>query len=84
MNLVFDKWDENGNPIPNFNYLNEKVVCDAITYPVFLNDLYLEKPIKHCKIENINKFENFYVQSPRIKFLKFLDKFQSVEPLSEF
>ena len=59
MNLVFDNWN-NKEPIPNFNYLNEKVVCDAITYPVFLNDLYLERPIKHCKIEDINKDENFY------------------------
>lgn len=60
MNIVFDKWDKNSNPIPNFNYLNEKVVCDAITYPVFLNDLYLDTPIKHYKVEDMNKNENFY------------------------
>lgn len=59
MNLVFDNWN-NKEPIPNFNYLNEKVVCDAITYPVFLNDLHLDTPIKHCKVEDINKNENFY------------------------
>jgi len=60
MNLVFDKWDENGNPIPNFNYLNEKVVCDAISHPIFLDALNLDLKIKKCKISEITLKDNFY------------------------
>ena len=30
LNLVFDKWDDNGKPIPNLIFLNEKLNCEAI------------------------------------------------------
>jgi hypothetical protein len=60
MNIVFDKWDENDNPIPNFNYLNEKVVCDAISYPIFLDGLDLSFNVKKCKLSDITLNDNFY------------------------
>lgn len=61
MNLVFDKWDENGNPIPNLNYLNDEIKIKIVTYPRFINELDIEKSkIKQCKLDDINDTENFY------------------------
>lgn len=60
MNIVFDNWDDKGNPIPNFSYLNEKVVYDAISYPWILDELKINDRVKKYKLSDINKEDNFY------------------------
>lgn len=56
MNLVFNKWDENGNPIPNLSELNNG--GDVVSFPFFFDDSNFN--IKICKLEDINKQEKFY------------------------
>lgn len=56
MNLVFNNWDTNGNPIPNLSELN--TAEDITTFPFFINDETFN--IKKCKLEDINQSEKFY------------------------
>jgi hypothetical protein len=56
MNLVFNKWDEVGNPIPNLSELNSG--GDLVSFPFFINDTSFN--IKNCKLEDINENETFY------------------------
>jgi hypothetical protein len=56
MNLVFNKWDEVGNPIPNLSELNSS--GDLVSFPFFINDTSFN--IKNCKLEDINENETFY------------------------
>ncbi len=56
MNLVFNKWDELGNPIPNLSELNTN--GDTTSFPFFFNDSNFN--IKNCKLEDINEKEKFY------------------------
>ena len=53
MNLVFNKWDNNGNPFPNLSELHE-----GVEFPFFINDINFN--IKKCKPSDINKNEKFY------------------------
>lgn len=56
MNLVFNNWDTNGNPIPNLSELN--TAEDITTFPFFINDESFN--VKKCKLEDINHNEKFY------------------------
>ena len=56
MNLVFNRWDKNGNPLPNFSELNTEY--EFSTFPFFLNDENFN--IRKCKLEDINQNEKFY------------------------
>ncbi len=56
MNLVFNKWDENGNPIPNLSELN--TIKAETTFPFFFNDAYFN--IRKCRLADINSDETFY------------------------
>ena len=56
MNLVFNKWDENGNPIPNLSELNNS--SDMTNFPFFFNDSNFN--IKICRLEDINNEDDFY------------------------
>lgn len=56
MNLVFNKWDEDGNPIPNLSELNNG--SDMTCFPFFFNDSNFN--IKICKLEDINNEDKFY------------------------
>jgi hypothetical protein len=75
MNLVFDKWEDNDNPIPNFFHLNGKVVFDAISYPWVFKSLDLGFEIKNCKLSDIHIKDNFfYVIQHQYGFQYFLQK----------
>ena len=54
INLVFDNFDENGNPIPNAH----THTSISPSYPSFLHNTDIF--IKNHKIDDINKDENFY------------------------
>jgi hypothetical protein len=54
INLVFDNFDENGNPIPNA--FNQTSIYPS--YPDFLHNTDIF--IKNHKIDDVNKNENFY------------------------
>jgi hypothetical protein len=56
MNLVFNKWDDEGNPIPNLSELNNG--GDTTTFPFFFDDVSFG--IKSCTLEDINKEDKFY------------------------
>lgn len=56
MNLVFNKWDNNGNPIPNLSELNSSEYY--VTFPFFFEDINFN--IKSCRLKDINKNETFY------------------------
>ena len=56
MNLVFNKWDSLGNPIPNLSELN--TTTDVTTFPFFINDINFN--IKKCKLVDINQNDKFY------------------------
>ena len=61
MNFVYEKWDENGNPIPNFFYLNKKEGIRIVPDLSFVDDLGFETlEVKNCRIKDINKNEKFY------------------------
>jgi hypothetical protein len=61
MNFVYEKWDENGNPIPNFYYLNKKEGIRIVPDLSFVDDLGFETlEVKNCRIKDINKNEKFY------------------------
>ena len=75
MNLVFDKWDKNGNPLPNLWVLNTKI--HYALFPFFMKEGDLPDKmgmenveIKKCKIEDVNLSEKFYyIISLRFSFL---------------
>lgn len=56
MNLVFNKWDVDGNPIPNLSELNK--YDDDICHPFFFNDARFN--VKSRRLEDINQNEKFY------------------------
>jgi hypothetical protein len=56
MNLVFNKWDENGNPLPNLSELNS--ATDMSAFPFFINDS--DFNIKKCRLEEIKEGEKYY------------------------
>jgi uncharacterized protein (UPF0248 family) len=56
MNLVFNRWDENNNPLANLSELNTSDEC--VSFPFFYNDSNFN--IKNCKLKDINKNETFY------------------------
>jgi hypothetical protein len=61
MNLVFDKWDDDGNPIQNFNHINLKFGKQLVTYPSFMSELRDENfYVKNCRLSDVNENENFY------------------------
>jgi hypothetical protein len=61
MNLVYENWDENENPIPNFYYLNKKEGLKIVPELSFVDDLgFKTLEIKNCRIKDINKNEKFY------------------------
>ena len=61
MNFVYEKWDENGNPVPNFYYLNKKEGLTIVPDLSFVEDLGFETlKVKNCKIKDINKNDKFY------------------------
>ena len=57
MNLVFNRWDENKNPLPNLSELSTQIP-DVVVFPFFLNESSFN--IKKCKLEDINHNEKFY------------------------
>jgi hypothetical protein len=75
MNLVFDKWDEFGNPLPNLSELNSK--DKFAPFPFFIPESDLpdkmgmeDITIKKCKPNEINLNEKFYyIISLRFSFL---------------
>jgi hypothetical protein len=56
MNLVFNRWDDNNNPLPNLSELN--TTLDNTSFPFFFNDDNFN--IQKCRLEDINKNEKFY------------------------
>jgi hypothetical protein len=56
MNLVFNRWDDNGNPLPNLSELNTEY--NTFLFPFFINDISFN--IQKCRLEDINKNEKFY------------------------
>lgn len=56
MNLVFNRWDDTGNPMPNLSELNNN--GEFVSFPFFFNDSNFN--IKKCKLEDINETETFY------------------------
>ena len=74
MNLVFNIWDKNGNPLPNLTELNTKhqhlfniSEYQFAQFPFFIEEGDLSDKmgmenvnIKKCKIDEININENFY------------------------
>jgi hypothetical protein len=75
MNLVFDKWDDVGNPIPNLSELDTKE--QFALFPFFMKEGDLSDKmgmddvfIKKCKVDEINLNEKFYyIISLRFSFL---------------
>jgi hypothetical protein len=75
MNLVFNKWDEYGNPLPNLSELNNK--NQIAEFPFFMEEGYLpdkmgmrDVVIKKCKLDEINTNDKFYyIISLRFSFL---------------
>jgi hypothetical protein len=57
MNLVFNRWDDNGDPLPNLSELDYKMATPTF-HPFFFNDSNFN--IKKYKLEDINKEEKFY------------------------
>jgi hypothetical protein len=57
MNLVFNRWDDNGNPLPNLSELEYKMATPTF-HPFFFNDSSFN--IKKCKLKDINEKEKFY------------------------
>ena len=57
MNLVFNRWDESGNPLPNLSELSYKLP-NPTSLPFFIDDVNFN--IKKCTLEDINKNETFY------------------------
>ena len=65
MNLVFDKWNEHGYPLPNLSQLNNK--NQFALFPFFMAEGDLpdkmgmeDTTIKKCKLNEINLNEKFY------------------------
>ena len=65
MNLVFDKWNNQGNPLPNLSELNNK--NEIAEFPFFMEEGYLPDKmgmqdivIKKCKLDEINPNDKFY------------------------
>ena len=75
MNLVFDKWDNTGNAIPNLSELDTKE--QFALFPFFMKEGDLSDKmgmddvfIKKCKVDEINLNEKFYyIISLRFSFL---------------
>ena len=75
LNLVFDNWDDSGNPLPNLKNI-QNISGNDITYPIFFNVIKIpDLEIKAFKLNEINKNENFYyVISHICSFDKFFKK----------
>jgi hypothetical protein len=63
-NIVFDSW-ENENTLfakytINLDYLNKKIVYDAVSYPWILSDFSRDFKVKNCKLSDVNKKDNYY------------------------
>lgn len=61
LNLVFDNWDESGQPLPNLNHLNKKFNNNDMWLPGIIfrlesNDLIINK----CKLDEVNTDQNYY------------------------
>ena len=56
INLVFNRWDVDGNPLPNLSEINTDIDCT--TFPFFYNDSSFN--IKNCKLQDINNNETFH------------------------
>jgi len=61
LNLVFDNWDESGDPLPNLNHLNEKfnnnnMWLPRIIFRLHSNDL----RVNRCKLNEVNTDQNYY------------------------
>jgi len=61
LNLVFSKFDSNGTPIPNLDFLNERLGGEYLIFPhIFLNLGYKNLHIRKCTLNDVTTFENFY------------------------
>jgi hypothetical protein len=61
LNLVFSKFDSNGTPIPNLDFLNEHFGGEYLIFPhIFLNLGYRNLNIRKCTLDDVTTFENFY------------------------
>jgi hypothetical protein len=56
MNLVFNKWDDTLNPIPNLSELNND--REQVSLPFFINDTNFN--VRKCKLDDVNLNEKFY------------------------
>jgi hypothetical protein len=60
LNLVFDEWDGDV-PMPNLNFLNEKLGSEYLLLPDIILNLESEGlPIRKCKLTDIKSGDNFY------------------------
>ena len=57
INLVFNRWDDSGEPLPNLSELSSNIP-NATVFPFFLNDINFN--VRKCKLDDINKNEKFY------------------------
>lgn len=56
MNLVFNRWDDLDNPLPNLSEIN--TANDITSFPFFIDDESFN--IKKCKLEDVTNNEKFY------------------------
>lgn len=61
LNLVFDNWDEFGNPLPNLNHLNKKLGYGGIQMALhFYETDQTRYKKKYCNLSDIHPDENYY------------------------
>jgi hypothetical protein len=61
LNIVFDNWNSNNEPIKNMSHLDDKYGNDTVTYPFFLQELNIKYwKINKCKLSNISSTKSFY------------------------
>ena len=61
LNLVFSKFDTDGNPLPNLDFMNEHLGGQYLIYPhIFLKLGYKNLEIKKCTLDEVTNKENFY------------------------
>jgi uncharacterized protein (UPF0248 family) len=70
MNLVFNRWDVNGNPLPNLSELNNG--GDTVSFPFFYNDTRFN--IKNCRLDDITETDKFYFVITKIYSYTFFIK----------
>ena len=82
-NIVFDSWENANTPFEKYNinldYLNKKIVYDAVSYPWILSDLNINWKIKNCKLSDVNKEDNYYYIIQHIYSYSYFIKNQTID-----